>query len=78
MSYVLAGASLSKLVLAHDSSDADVETLTEGYMGLSEAEIAPGLRWFYSGGLGIALLCMSKWSLRYTVTGSAFRLTRAL
>ncbi|KAL8711317.1 MAG: hypothetical protein Q9220_004214 [cf. Caloplaca sp. 1 TL-2023] len=58
MSYVLAGASLSRLVLAHDCADADVETLTEGYAGLSEAELPPGLRWFYSAGLGIALLCL--------------------
>lgn len=63
MSYVLAGASLSKLVLVHDSKDANPETLTESYVGLSEAEIAPGLRWFYSAGLGIALLCMSKFLL---------------
>ncbi|KAL8841050.1 MAG: hypothetical protein Q9170_001075 [Blastenia crenularia] len=59
MSYVLAGASLSRLVLAHDGRDANPETLTEGYAGLSETEIAPGLRWFYSAGLGIALICMS-------------------
>lgn len=60
MSYVLAGASLSKLVLAHDCNDTDPETLTEGYIGRSEGEIRPGLRWFYSVGLGIALLCMSE------------------
>ncbi|KAL8699499.1 MAG: hypothetical protein Q9201_005972 [Fulgogasparrea decipioides] len=59
MSYVLAGASLSKLVLAHDCRDADPETLTEGYGASSEGEIRPGLRWFYSVGLGVALLCMS-------------------
>lgn len=59
MSYVLAGASLSRLVLAHDCKDADPETLTEAYIGRSEAEVAPGLRWFYSAGLGIALLSMS-------------------
>ncbi|KAL8953727.1 MAG: hypothetical protein Q9222_000409 [Ikaeria aurantiellina] len=59
MSYVLGGAALSKLVLAHDCADADVETLTEGYAELSESEIPPGLRWFYSAGLGMALLCMS-------------------
>lgn len=63
MSYVLAGASLSRLVLAHDCQDADVETLTEAYRGRSEAEVALGLRWFYSAGLGVALLCMSKWLL---------------
>ncbi|KAL8739007.1 MAG: hypothetical protein Q9181_000289 [Wetmoreana brouardii] len=70
MSYVLAGASLSKLVLAHDCRDADPETLTEGYAGSSEGEIRPGLRWFYSVGLGVALLCMSKWQMyRKSVRG---------
>ncbi|KAL8694735.1 MAG: hypothetical protein Q9218_000661 [Villophora microphyllina] len=59
MGYVLAGASLSKLVLAHDCKDTDAETLTESYVGRSEAEVRPGLCWFYCVGLGIALLCMS-------------------
>ncbi|KAI4107723.1 MAG: hypothetical protein L6R37_001408 [Teloschistes peruensis] len=59
MAYVLAGASLSRLVLAHDCKDADSETLEEASLGRSEAEIEPGLRWFYCVGLGIALLCMS-------------------
>lgn len=68
MSYVLAGASLSKLVLANDCRDTDRETLGEKYIGLSESEVAPGLRWFYCAGLGIALAFMSKspfsfWSL---------------
>lgn len=60
MGYVIAGASLSKLVLAHDSSDTDVETLGEIYLERSELEVPIGLRWFYCGGLGIALLCMGK------------------
>ena len=60
MSYVLAGASLSKLVLAHDCGDTDLESLAENYVGRSEEDIPPGLRWFYSAGLGIALICMSK------------------
>ncbi|KAL8766609.1 MAG: hypothetical protein Q9209_006674 [Squamulea sp. 1 TL-2023] len=59
MSYVLAGASLSRLVLAHDCQDTEVKTLTEGYAVLSEEEIPPGLQWFYCAGLGVALLCMS-------------------
>ncbi|KAL8665487.1 MAG: hypothetical protein Q9202_002192 [Teloschistes flavicans] len=59
MGYVLAGASLSRLVLAHDCGDADSETLADAYSGRSEAEVEPGLRWFYCVGLGIALLCMS-------------------
>lgn len=58
MSYVLAGASLSKLVLASDCINTDKETLGEAYIGRSESEIAPGLRWFYCAGLGIALGCM--------------------
>lgn len=60
MSYVLAGASLSKLVLAHDHHDTDLETLGELYLNRSEAHILDALRWFYCVGLGIALLCMSK------------------
>ena len=60
MSYVLAGASLSKLVLAHDHHDTDLETLGELYMNRSEDHIPDALRWFYCVGLGIALLCMSK------------------
>ena len=59
MGYVIAGACLSKLVLAHDCSDTDVETLGEAYVARSEEEIPIGLRWFYCCGLGIALLCMS-------------------
>lgn len=59
MGYVIAGASLSKLVLAHDCSNTDVETLGEAYVERSEEEIAVGLRWFYCCGLGVALLSMS-------------------
>lgn len=60
MSYVLAGASLSKLVLAHDHHDNDLETLGDLYLNRSEDHIPDALRWFYCLGLGIALLCMSK------------------
>lgn len=60
MAYVIASASLSKLVLAHDCHNTDVESLDEGYQSRSEEEIPIGLRWFYCGGLGIALICMSK------------------
>ena len=59
MGYVLAAASLSRLVLATDCRDANVEDLTEVYISKSLKEIPTGLRWFYCGGLGIALLCMS-------------------
>ena len=65
MGYVLAGASLSKLVLANDCTNTDKETLGEAYIGRSESEIAPGLRWFYCAGLGIALGCMSVISMTH-------------
>lgn len=60
MAYVLAGAALSRLVLATDCRDANVEDLTEMYVSKSEHEVSDGLRWFYCGGLGIALMSMSK------------------
>ncbi|KAG7004680.1 hypothetical protein G7Y79_00024g056300 [Physcia stellaris] len=55
MAFVLAGASLSRLVLVHDCINTDPETLGENYIGRSEPEIPIGLRWFYCGGLGTAL-----------------------
>lgn len=58
MAFVLAGAALSKLVLAHDTSDADPSTLFETYERRSEGEISDGLRWYYCGGLAVTLFCM--------------------
>lgn len=69
MAYVLASASLSKLVLAHDSGDTDVESLGGHYIERSEDHIPDGLRWFYCAGLGVALTCMSKLTV-WTGTGS--------
>lgn len=62
MSYVLAGASVSRLVVAHDCQDAEVGSLSESSAVLSEEEIPRGLRWFYCAGLGVALLSMSKFA----------------
>ena len=59
MAYVLAGAALSRLVLATDCRDANVDDLADAYISRSESEVSSGLRWFYCAGLGIALLCMS-------------------
>ncbi|KZF20755.1 hypothetical protein L228DRAFT_284697 [Xylona heveae TC161] len=60
MCFTLAGAALSRLVVAHDCPDVDPEKdLTAPYIERSEAEISPGLRWFYCAGLGIALGCMA-------------------
>ena len=60
MSFVLAAAALSKLVVASDCSDADPMTLAMESRRFSETEISPGLRWFYCAGLGIALACMGE------------------
>ena len=65
MGYVLAAAALSKLVLAHDCADADEHELIEPWAERSEGEISDGLRWYYCGGLAVALLCMSLISLSH-------------
>ena len=59
MAYVLAGASLSRLVLSTDCNHANLEDLTEAYAAKSKPDVPQGLRWFYCAGLGVALLCMS-------------------
>lgn len=61
--YVLAGAAMSKLVVADDCPDTDAHLLTETYAERSEHEIPLGLRFFYCAGLGIALLSMGIISL---------------
>lgn len=59
MAYVLAGASLSRLVLVTDWHDANLNDLTDAYTSSSKSEVSSGLRWFYCAGLGVALLSMS-------------------
>ncbi|KAH8820490.1 bacterial low temperature requirement A protein-domain-containing protein [Xylogone sp. PMI_703] len=59
MSFVLASAALSKLVLQTDCGNANTEDLSEVSQAKSEPEISIGLRWFYCTGLGIALACMA-------------------
>jgi len=58
MSFVLYGGALSRLVVAHDSPDADETNLTEIFAHKSEGAVSSGLRWFYCAGLAIALTCM--------------------
>jgi hypothetical protein len=60
LGFSLAGASLSKLVVAHDSADANIESLTEAYVDKSSDTIDIGLRWFYCGGLGVAVTSMGE------------------
>lgn len=64
MGYVLAAASLTRLVLAHDFAHADPEhDLGHAYAEESEAELSDGMRWYYCGGLGVALIGMAVISL---------------
>ncbi|KUJ08616.1 uncharacterized protein LY89DRAFT_691040 [Mollisia scopiformis] len=58
MSFVLGASALSKLVLATDCRDANIDALLSTYTSKSEPEIPIGLRWFYCVGLGLALFCM--------------------
>jgi len=59
LAYVLAAATLSKLVLAHDCDNANVEDLGESYQVKSHAELDQGLRWFYCAGIAGALFSMT-------------------
>ncbi|RVX72944.1 hypothetical protein B0A52_03297 [Exophiala mesophila] len=59
MGYILAASTLSQLVLAHDTADADEHDLGHHYEERSVGEIPVALRWFYCGGLGTALIFMS-------------------
>jgi hypothetical protein len=59
MSFTLAAATLSKIVLAHDNPGSDPENLNEIYAAKSEAELPIGLYWFYCAGLSLSLFCMA-------------------
>ncbi|KAF2660174.1 hypothetical protein K491DRAFT_589607 [Lophiostoma macrostomum CBS 122681] len=59
MSFVLSASALAVLVRAHDCPDTPLDSLYETYVEQSEEHISEGLRWFYCGGMGIALLCMT-------------------
>jgi hypothetical protein len=63
MSFVLGGAALSKMVLATDCNDANINDLTDTYKAKADAVVLAGLRWFYCAGFGIALASMSNSNL---------------
>ncbi|KAE8452640.1 hypothetical protein EG329_013899 [Mollisiaceae sp. DMI_Dod_QoI] len=77
MGYTLAATAMSKIVLAHDSSRADEESLGELYDSRSLSEVSIGLRWFYCGGLCVALVfsCVISLSHIYHISQDS-RLTR--
>jgi hypothetical protein len=66
MSYILAASTLTTLVLAHDSGDAEAEWLGSHYVDRSVAQLEPAMRWFYCGGIGLALIFMAVISLCHT------------
>jgi hypothetical protein len=59
MSYAIASAALSKLLLTKDVPNTDPHQLSEHYEALSEDHIPTGIRFFYCHGLAIALLSMA-------------------
>lgn len=63
--YVLGAGGLSRLVLAVDTADSHLESLTETYQGHAEDHIPEGVRWFYCAGFGVALLSMGIISLAH-------------
>lgn len=66
MAFTLAGSALAKIVLATDCPDARTDNLQEIYAAKSVDVIPEGLRWYYCGGLAIALFCMGLISLSHT------------
>ncbi|KAK6537795.1 hypothetical protein TWF694_010701 [Orbilia ellipsospora] len=65
LGFTIAGAGLSKLVLAHDCQDTNVENLYITYEEKSFEAVEDALRWFYCGGLAAALLSMAGISLSH-------------
>jgi len=59
MGFTLSGAALSRLVVAHDCRDAEIEYLTETYQERSLEAVEAGIRWFYCGGLSVAIFCLA-------------------
>jgi hypothetical protein len=67
MSFTLSASALAKLVIAHDTAESHPDYLLDQYASKSEAEISPGLVWYYCAGLGIALAAMGVISLTHEV-----------
>lgn len=65
MGFTLSGAALSRLVVAHDCPNADVDSLTETYVPSSAETIETGIRWFYCGGLALAMVCLAMISVSH-------------
>jgi hypothetical protein len=59
MGFVLSASALAVLVRAHDCPDAPLESLFETFKPRSEDHISDALQWFYCGGLGVSLFCLT-------------------
>lgn len=60
MGYVLAGATIAQLVLAHDFPNSDPEKKLGSHSVDDSLEtVGSTLRWFYCGGLGVAIIGMA-------------------
>jgi hypothetical protein len=57
LAFTLASGAIAKLVVAHDCPNTPVEALAETFAAKSVEEIEPGLRWYFCGGIGVALAC---------------------
>ena len=66
MAFVLSSSALAVLVRAHDCPNTPLESLFETFIHRSEEHISEALRWYYCGGLGIALFCLAAISLSHT------------
>ncbi|KAK6361117.1 hypothetical protein TWF730_004864 [Orbilia blumenaviensis] len=65
LAFTIGGSGLSKLVLAHDCQDTDIHDLYHHYEERSFSHVEDSLRWFYCGGLAVALFSMSAISISH-------------
>ena len=66
MSFVLSASALAILVRAHDCPNSPVDSLFETFISRSEGEVSDALKWYYCGGLGVALFSLAVISLSHT------------
>ncbi|EPS36916.1 hypothetical protein H072_9506 [Dactylellina haptotyla CBS 200.50] len=65
LGFTIGGAGLSKLVLAHETPNTDIHDLYHTYEEKSFEHVEDALRWFYCGGLAVALFSMSLISISH-------------
>jgi hypothetical protein len=66
MSFVLSASSLGVLVRAHDAPNTPLASLYPTFVARSEDHITPALAWFYCGGLGVSLGCLTVIAFTHT------------